>query len=54
MRNLTIDTPRTDRGPEELILDGWLDENEPYVSLEERTGEQASGPGPQEPGVMQA
>jgi hypothetical protein len=51
---LPVDTPRSDRGPEEMILDGWLDENEPYLSLEERTGEQGSAPGAQEPGVIQA
>ena len=43
-----------DPGPEELILDGWLDENEPYLSLEERTGDQGSGLRPQEPGLVQA
>jgi hypothetical protein len=51
---MPVDTPRSDRGPEEMILDGWLDESEPYMSLEERVGEQESGPRTQEPGMVQA
>jgi hypothetical protein len=39
MRHKTADATRPGRrGPEEIVLDGWLEESGPYVSLRDTKG----------------